>query len=326
MVAVAVSACLMGIYRVLPSFRDFVDFFTDDPFHAIRMVKKSWNAGPSPSITVDLFEGSIQVVPSKDGLITAEVTTSAVTKQTQSVADRAIDTIDLSFNHMGDSLRIKAGGASEPGIKKTADLKLYVPSGVDLDLRTGRGCIYVGRDYIKGVPVHVPIVARSIRARNDSDYMLGYAQGNIVVESLAPSPSGASPIPTRLQLDAPGQIEIIADLAVVDASARHGIPPSQWSPGAYEDEVEGSITFEGILATGAHSLRAAHRITMKLPESSSLLIDAEAVDGKIAGNLLPGTIEPSGGKAIWKGSVGIEPRANLRVRTDDGPVELNTKQ
>jgi hypothetical protein len=155
-------------------------------------------AGPSPSITVDLFEGSIQVVPSYDGLITAEVTTSVVTKQTQSAADHALATIDLGFNQAGDSLRITARGASEPGIRKSADLTLFVPGEVDLDLRTGRGCIFVGRNYSNRSPVHVPIVARSIRARNDSDYRSAFAQGNIVVETLAPRSSGEPPHPIRL--------------------------------------------------------------------------------------------------------------------------------
>ena len=109
-----------------------------------------------------------------------------------------------------------AKGASEPGIKKAVDLTLHVPGGVDLDLQTGRGCIYVGRRYLDGVPVHVPIIARSIRARNDSDCRLAHAQGNIVVESLAPRRSGFGASRTRTPTGRPGEIEIIADLAVVE--------------------------------------------------------------------------------------------------------------
>lgn len=102
------------------------------------------------------------------------------------------------------------------------------------------------------------------------------------------------------------------------------MPPKEWSPGVYEDEIEGSITFEGSLAGGDHSLRLAHRIKMKFPDSP-LRIDAQAVEGNLSGRFLPKTVEPSAGKASWNGSVGVDPKAFLRVRLEDGPIDLSNK-
>jgi hypothetical protein len=323
MLAVLIAALALAAYRALMALSEL---FHDDPYHAIKTMSASWHAGPEPSVTADLFEGGIQVFPSADGTVKAEVTFVAVTKNSQADADGALETIDLMMDHRGDSVRIVARGASGAGIRKDANLVLYVPPGVRLDLRTGRGEIRVGRDYKGNAPIHRPVAAHSIRARNDSAYRLGYAQGSITVETLAPSlPAGAAPIPCRLQLDAPGHIEVIADSAVVEARAWHGKPPDSWGPGVYETEDEGAITFEGSLAGGEHTLRAAHRITMRLSAPTALRVDAEAIGGKITGDLLPEAIEQRDGRSKWISPVGTDAHSHLLLRTDDGSMVLDRK-
>jgi hypothetical protein len=322
---IAVLAVALGLfaYRVLPSISDIL---RDDPYPAFSTTTQSWDAGRTPSVTADVFEGWIQVLPSPDGKVTAKVTAVAVTKLSQSDADRALGTIKLTMDQRGDSVRIVARGASEDRIRKDTFLELHVPQGVHLDLRTGRGEIRVGRDYLGNVPLHRPIAASSVRARNDSKYRLGYAEGSIMIETSAiPRAGGGSPIPTRLQLDAPGQIEILADFAVVEARAWHGRPPDGWTEADYKTQDEGSITFEGSLAEGAHSLRAAHRITMRLSAPTALRVTGEAVGGSITGDLLTKQVEQREGRSQWIGSVGSEPRGELRLRTDDGPITLDRK-
>jgi hypothetical protein len=323
MLAVLIAALGLAGYRALLFLSEIV---RDDPYHATKAVSASWQAGPEPSVTADLFEGGIQVLPSPDGTVKAEVTSVTVTKLSQADADQALGTIELTMDHRGDSVRIVTRGASGAGIRKDAHLVLHVPPGARLDLRTGRGEIHVGRDFAGGVAVHRPVAASSIRARNDSAYRLGYAQGNIVVEAVAPPcPEGGAMIPTRLQLDAPGHIEIIADSAVVEARAWHGKPPDSWGPGAYETEDEGAITFEGSLAGGEHTLRAAHRITMRLTAPTALRVDAEAIGGKITGDLLPGAIEQRDGRSKWRSPVGTDAHSRLLLRTDDGSMILDRK-
>jgi hypothetical protein len=323
MVAVAVAGALLYAYRSVPSVREILN---DDPYHAYRSFKRTWPAGPNPSITVDVFEGSITVMPGPDGVINANISTLAVTKWSQAAADDARAAIDLGLHQQGDSLRITARGTSRAGIRSMAHVELSVPRGVSLDLRTARGSIRVGRDYANNTRVSLPVSAASVRAINASEYMLGYAEGSIEVETLAPTrASGEPPVPTRLELDAPGRIEVVADLAVVEARAWHGSPPDQWPPGSYEKEDEGRISFDGTLAPGRHSLRAAHRITLKVPGASPLQINAEAVGGDITGNLLPGRVGPVKGTTRWAGAVGSGAEAAVQLRTDDGPIVLLSK-
>src|SRR5689334_12210592 len=58
-VAVAVMALGLFAYPFLD------ELFSDDgPFNATRQGAKSWGCGPASSVTVDIFEGSIRVLPS----------------------------------------------------------------------------------------------------------------------------------------------------------------------------------------------------------------------------------------------------------------------
>jgi hypothetical protein len=241
MTAVAVVGVILYAYRTLPS---FPEFFHDDPFHAFSSVKRVWTSGPAPSITVDLFEGGITIVPGPEGVITADIITGASTKWSQMAANEALEAISLGLNQRGDFLRITARGSPMAGIRNTIGVALSVPRGAHLDLRTACGSIIVGRDYLSGAWVSQPVSASSIRAINASDYVLGKTQGSIEVEALAPSRAPGQPrTPTRLELDGPGRIEVIAELAVIQAHAWHGDPPKECPPGSYESEDEGTISF-----------------------------------------------------------------------------------
>jgi hypothetical protein len=97
---------------------------------------------------VDVFEGSISVLPSTDGKVTAEIMSVSVTSRSQSAADRALDTIDVTTSQRGNAIEIVARGASVPGswwgrgyITNKAHVDLHVPEGVRLKLRVGQGCI-----------------------------------------------------------------------------------------------------------------------------------------------------------------------------------------
>ena len=136
----------------LPAYPFFEELCSDDgPFHAIRQGVKSWGGGPATSVIVEVFEGSIQVLPSTDGRVTAEIMALSLTSRSQRVADRALETIDVCTSQRGNSIEIVARGApSVPGpewrgyITNTAHVVLHVPDGVRLDLRVGKGEIDVG--------------------------------------------------------------------------------------------------------------------------------------------------------------------------------------
>ena len=146
MVAVAVIA--MGL-SALPFLEEL--FSDDGPFRAIRQGVNSWGCGPATSVTVEVFEGSIQVLPTTDARVTAEIMAVSVTSRSQRVADRALDTIAVTTSQRGDSIEIVARGApSVTGpewrgyITNTARVVLRVPDGVRLDLCVGNGQIDAG--------------------------------------------------------------------------------------------------------------------------------------------------------------------------------------
>jgi hypothetical protein len=90
-----------------------VDLLSDDgPFHAISRVTRSWNCKSPPSITVDVFEGSVNVVPSSDGQVSAEILCVSVTSRSQWSADRALNTIHVATSQRGNDIEILAAGAS----------------------------------------------------------------------------------------------------------------------------------------------------------------------------------------------------------------------
>ncbi len=146
MVAVAVIAMGLSAYPFLE------ELFSDDgPFHAIRQGVKSWGCGPATSVTVEVFEGSIQVLPSTDGRVTAEIMALSLTSRSQRVADRALETIDVRTRQEGDSIEIVVSGAPSVSgpewrgyVTNAAYVVLRVPDGVRLDLSVGRGQIDAG--------------------------------------------------------------------------------------------------------------------------------------------------------------------------------------
>jgi hypothetical protein len=288
-----------------------------------KYASKHWDLGISPSVTVDLFDGWIVIVPSRNDEVVADVEIGVSNKSSQAAADEALMAVDSRFDQWKDTLRVSLTGIKNHTLNYSNIIKMYVPSGTHLDLRTGRGNVHVGRDYLNGKWVHTPISASSIRARNDSEYALGKMLGSVAIEALPRPGTRAKPsYPTLIQVDAPGRIDIVAYDAVVEANAWHGNPPKQWPHGVYESEDEGTISFEGSLAKGMHSLRAAHRINMRLQKTEYLRIDAEAISGQITGNLLPEQIEPMEGKACWLGSLGAEEGGIIQLRTSDGSIEL----
>ena len=62
-----------------------------EPYHSARRAENlAWDAGPSPTIAVDLVAGTITVAPSADGRVSAKLRALAVTKAGQEAADAAL--------------------------------------------------------------------------------------------------------------------------------------------------------------------------------------------------------------------------------------------
>lgn len=330
MIAVAVAAVLLYGWRSVAWFFEALG----EPYGARRTTTRSWDLGPAPDLTIDNFGGNIDVFPSTDGRVTAVVDAWSFGHDHVADAEADVATIDVACDHRGDTLRISILSTSVPiggGFRRHAHVELYVLGNVRLDLRTGAGNVRLGWTPKAAGWVAMPIPARSVRVRNDSrGRRVGWGEGDIKVATSAPRAPDGTRIPTRLLLDAPGRIEVDADLAIVEARAWHGTPAEGWTAEQYEaadfyperGTGEGIIRFVGTLA-GASDLRAAHRIELKLGTMPAVRVEAEAVAGSIGGTLLPRPIEPVGKVARWSGSLGNPPLASLRLRADEGPIVLD---
>ena len=143
MVVVAISAIL--IHFAIVALGVLAAALMDDTYYsASRTIEKTWQAGPSPRIEVDLFEGYINVVQGTDGQVSAVIEPSSVTKVSQAAADAALDDITISAVQQGDTIRITTRSSTVMSQLK-ADIELRVPPDASLDLLTGHGYIYIGK-------------------------------------------------------------------------------------------------------------------------------------------------------------------------------------
>jgi hypothetical protein len=320
MVAVFLGAIAMISWRWLVHVQRRL---SGDPYTAMRSISKNWSLGNDPSIEVDLVEGSIQVLPGGDRRTSATIAVAAVSKYSQAAADEMLGAIKADLIGLGEKLKITVRCTrDDTGVTKSIDVKIYVPEGARLDLQTRRGEINVGQDYTGSAPLHLPVAASSIVARNLSPRRLGYAEGNIVVEAVAPS---GSPL-VRLVLEAPGRIDIRAENALVFALAHGGALPVPHASGpsgqSQADREEGSIMFDGSLSIGRSSFRAAHSIDLLLPPDASFHADIAAVHGRIVSQFGSQPTVAGTSESKWSEDVGLNPQSVLVVRAMSGAVTL----
>ena len=313
MLAVVISALALTCWRWLVEIRRRLD---RDPYVASRTISKSWSLGIDPSIEVDLFEGSIQVLPSDDGNTSARIGVATVSQSSQASADQALEALKFDLIALGENLRIGASRAhGQENVATNIDVIIYVPGGVRLDLQTRGGEIRVGQDYAANATFHLPVATSSIVARNLSPRRLGYAEGNIVVETAVPSDSGV----VTLLLEAPGRIDIRANNALITALAHGGALQPQRVGGlgdhSQEDPEEGSIIFEGSLSGGHSSFRADRSIELLLPPEASFNADLEATWGKTVSEFRGQPLVAAAANSKRLEAVGLDPqRSNSQVK------------
>jgi hypothetical protein len=327
LLAVFLAALALGAYRFLS---EFLAALNDTPYVSSKEYAKSWYAGPSPEVVVDVFAGNIYVVQATDGNVTARVRPSAVTNESQTVADGACAAIRLEMTQ-GKEGTIRITALVPPAFslcRREADVVLHVPQGVRLDLHTRRGDIRVGEAYVGANLVRSPPAVRSIKARADFDGKDWSYHGDIFVET-AKIPAGDPRTPkTDLQLEGVQQIEIHADEATVQARARGGafVIEHETATGKLysEEKVEGSITFVGTLSEGHHSFWAADRADLRLPAGATFDLDAEASGGAVTSGF---PVKAGGviGRSRLQGIVGASPRTLVRVRVDKGRIRIEEK-
>ena len=306
-----------------------VVFREDDmPYVARRTDEGAWSLGPAPTVAVDLPLASIRVLPSPDDRVAASLEVEVITDVPQAKADRTLAAVGSAYRVEGGGLIVATPRPFNLASGPRFALTLQVPVGASLDLRTANGPVEVGE------PAR-PVVARSIRVRNDSSlrsHMNGgdVWDGDVRIECRAFAPPGQTPAPVALDVEAPGLIRVEADRATVRVVARHGLPPAYWGPAgirSYEDGVEGSVAVRATLVGAANSIRAAHRIRLDLPPDASLRYDAEATGGAVAVDSFPTLVESGDGRIRRAGTLGAGPGrgASGLLRTDAGPIRIDPR-
>jgi len=327
------SVAILGI--VMSIIPDLVDLLSGEgPYNALQRLSKRWQCGPAPSITVDVREGSIEVVPSAEGEVSAEILFVTVTKRSQWAADRASEDLHVSTRREADSIAIAADGVSVPQgwlrsyITNQTSIVLGVPDGSHLNLRVRKGRISVGETISGGQRIRQDVRAASINALNESklEDRNPFGLGDIVIKTSAPLAfSSDANKTTQLVLEAPGEIDVHAENALVDARAGHQVTTTNDvtdKEAMYRDGRECTIKFDGSLAIGQQSFRAGRNVTINLAAPSALRVIADAGQG-ISGDLINGAVQSSGRRKLWRGSFGDMPHANLMIHSSDGAISLN---
>jgi hypothetical protein len=174
--------------------------------------------------------------------------------------------------------------------------------------------------------VRSPTIVRSIKANAEFNGQDWSYQGDIFVE-IAGRPVGEPSLPPPLlQLEGVRQIQISAENAQVQARARGGtyIVRHESTTGDIHmaHKVEGTIRFVGTLSEGPHTFLATDRVNLQLPAGAALGLDAEVSRGTVTCTLplnAGGITEHS----RLRGVVGATPKASVKVKVDDGSIEID---
>jgi hypothetical protein len=317
---VASSALILAASRAALFVRQCL---SQRPYVAHHVVSNEWSLNGGGLVSVELFHGTIEVFPAQSNTVAAQLDAVATSKRSQGKADAALGALSVKMNCVGESITIVSrSGRNVVGAGAHTDLRLWVPAGISLRLRTGRGDIRIGRGYSGSTSIHCPVAASSIEAWNESPRRLGYAEGNITVETVAPPSLSA----TKLRLEAVGRIEIRADSALVSVSTYRAKVPGDRPPrpqASDERDPEcGTIHFFGSLSAGESRFEAAQAIQVHLSPGASFTADAESTNGQITSEYASRAPVRKGERTTWRELVGADPKSAVFLRSTIGPIVI----
>jgi DUF4097 and DUF4098 domain-containing protein YvlB len=108
-----------------------------------EVVKKSFRTGAAPGLSVETFNGSIEVTAGTGNTIAVEVTKQAHGK-TEDEAQAELKNLDVTMTQDGDAVRVNAKRRERhPEANSGASAKIQVPPGAVLELKTYNGGVTV---------------------------------------------------------------------------------------------------------------------------------------------------------------------------------------
>ncbi len=265
-----------------------------NPFTAEDTVSQSFTPGGTPRLVVETFNGSVDVAAGSGNTLQVDVTKRGGGISQQAAQDD-LKNVEVTMTQDGDTIRVVAKRTDRPVDigNSGASVKLRVPKGASLDLRSSNGPITtsgVGSD-VKAQTSNGPITARG----STGPLNLSTSNGAITIDG----GSGTINVETSN-----GPINVTADNAVVVGSTSNG-----------------PFTFSGSLASGRSDMSTSNgSIAVTLPANAQFVVDADTSNSKISSDFAVTAQDTS--DIHLSGTVGNDPGVTLRLQTSNGPIDI----
>jgi|GEM_PF-3488960 len=273
----------------------------DDPKKSARskaeeVVSKSFKTGQAPSVTLDLFNGTIEVVADATGTVDARLTKHSEA-ETKEQAEEGLKNIQLDLTQDKDVIKVTAKRLREDVKNRSEGVNavVKVPAGAVLDLGTSNGSVKLTGGTGKVV----------IKTKNGTVHVTD-AKGELDLSSL----NGAI-----VASGARGRANVKTSNGDIDLQVEKGAVTAHTS--------NGEVRFRGSLADGEHAFTTNNgRIAITLPAGSQFRVDATTTNGAIKTDFVEQPKKKNLLSATLMATVGDNPAVSLKLRTTNGGMEI----
>jgi RNA polymerase sigma factor (sigma-70 family) len=262
---------------------------------AEEVVNKSFKTGQSPSVALELFNGTIEVVADAAGSVDAQLTKRSEA-ETKELAEDGLKNIQLDLTQDKDAIKVTARRLREDVKNRSEGVNavVKVPPGAVLTLGTNNGSV-----------------------------KLTGGTGKVVIKTS----NGAVQVK-----DAKGELELTTSNGPIAATGARGRATVKTSNGPIDLQVEkgvvtahtsnGGVRFRGSLADGDHSFTTNNGgIGVTLPDATKFRVDATTTNGAIATDFGEAPKKKPGSMSL-KVTIGDNPAVSLKLRTTNGGIQI----
>jgi RNA polymerase sigma factor (sigma-70 family) len=269
---------------------------------AEEVVAQTFKTGKSPAVTLETFNGKIEVVADSDGAVAAKLTKRSEA-ETEAEAKERLKGIEVTLrqdkDQKQDTVKITARrNEDKRPSHDRVDAEVRVPPGAVLDLRTSNGPVNVtgGTGSVTILTSNGPILVKD----GKGELKLNTTNGKITV-------TGAT-----------GRVDVKTSNGAIDVQAEKGLVTAKTSNGA--------VHFSGTLADGEHKLTTSNGgIRVSLPGDARFRVEASTSHGSVASEFTPAPANPKDRQHL-KATVGKDPTVSLGLHTSNGSIEISKKK
>jgi RNA polymerase sigma factor (sigma-70 family) len=262
---------------------------------AEEVVNKSFKTGQSPSVQLDLFNGTIEVVADGTGSVDAQLTKKSEA-DTKELAEDGLKNIQLDLTQDKDAIQVTAKRIKEDVKNRSEGVNavVKVPPGAVLHLGTSNGSVKLAGGTGKVV----------IQTKNGSVHVKD-AKGELELSS-----SNGEIV----AVGARGRANVKTSNGPIDLQVEKGVVTAHTS--------NGNVRFSGSLIDGNHSFTTNNGgIGLTLPAAARFRFDATTTNGTITTDFVEASKKKSGTVNL-KGTVGDNPAVDLKLRTTNGSIRI----